>query len=148
MNIKNAGKTIDLHSEITKITNKLVTENTGKSPVCNFIFALDPRQNNYLNCTSVLLREHGGPELKVKKLGDLELKNTHYHNLFYQIELKDLLQPERSISVEVEVISAHELTPHTKKILQKEKQLAKYSETLYLFLHYSVTKQTIIVLLP
>ena len=112
LNIKNAGRTIDLHSQTTKITNKLVIENTGKSPVCDFICALDATQNNHLNYTSALLREHDRPELKIKKLGDLELKKAHYHKLFYQIELRDPLQPERSVPIEVEVISTHELTPH------------------------------------
>ena len=73
---------------------------------------MDARQNNHLNYTSALLREHDRPELKVKKLGDLELKNAHYHKLFYQIALRDPLQPERSVPVEAEVISTHELTPH------------------------------------
>ena len=47
--IKNAERTIVLHSQITKIiTNKLViVENTGKSPVCNFIFALVAGQIYY-----------------------------------------------------------------------------------------------------
>ena len=49
---------------------------------------------------------------QVKKLGDLELKNGHYHKMFYQIELRDLLQPERLVAVEVVGISTHELTPH------------------------------------
>ena len=110
LNIKNAGRTIDLHSQIAKITNKLVIENTCKSPVYNFIFALNARQNNHLNYTSALLREHDTPELKVRELGDLELKNAHYHKMFYQIELRNPLQPERSVPVEVEVISTHELT--------------------------------------
>ena len=101
-----------MHSQTTKITNKLVIENTGKSPVCRFICALDVRKNKHFNYTSALLREHDRPELKVKKLGDLELKNAHYHKLFYQIELRDSLQPEHSVTVEVEVISTHELTPH------------------------------------
>ena len=101
-----------MHSQTTKITNKLVIENTGKSPVCDFICALEARQNNHLNYTSALLREHDRQELKVKKLGHLELKKAHYHKLFYQIELRDPLQPERSVPVEVEVISTHELTSH------------------------------------
>ena len=108
---------------------------------------MDARQNNHLNYTSARLREHGRPEVKVKKLGDLELKNAHYHKFFYQIALKDPLQPKRSVPVEVEVISAHELTPHTKEILQKEKQLVKYAGNIYLSSPYSVTKQTTNVLL-
>ena len=72
------------------------------------------------------------------------MKNAHYNKLFYQIELRDPLQPERLVLVEVEVISAHELTPYTKEILQKEKQLVKYTGNFYFFSPYSLTKQTTI----
>ena len=112
LNIKNTDRTIGLHSQTTKITNKLVIENTGNSPVCDFICALDAYQNNHFSYISALLREHDRPALKVEKLGHLELKNAHYHRLIYQIGLRDSLQPERSVPVEVEVISTHALTPH------------------------------------
>ena len=55
---------------------------------------------NHWNNTSALLREHGRPELKVKNLEDLELKNTHPHKFLYQIQLRDPLL-ERSVHVEV-----------------------------------------------
>ena len=67
LNIKNADRTIDLHSQITKITKKLEIENTGKRPVRNFIFALDAWQNDHLSYLSALKWDHGRPELKVKK---------------------------------------------------------------------------------
>ena len=111
LNVKNAGRIIDLF-------NKLVIVNTGKSPVLNFIFALNARQNDHLRLSyiSALLREHGRPKLNVKKLEDPELTNFRPHKLFYQIELRDPLPSERSVSVEVEVILTHELTPHPKEI--------------------------------
>ena len=55
--------------------------------------------------------------------------------MFYQIALRDPLQPEHSVPVEVEVISSHELTPH------------KYTGNFNLFSPYSVTQQTTIILL-
>ena len=39
LNIKNANRIIALHSQITKISNKLVIENTGKRPVHGKHFA-------------------------------------------------------------------------------------------------------------
>ena len=60
----------------------------------------------------------------------------------------DPLQTERSVPIEVEVILAHESTPHLKEILQKETPLVKYTRNLYLSLPYSVTKQTTDVLFP
>ena len=93
LNIKKVDRTIDLHSQITKITKKLVIENLDTGPVRNFICALDAGQNDYFSYISALLCEHGRPELKVKKLQDLELKNSHPHKFLYQIELRDPLQP-------------------------------------------------------
>ena len=40
-------------------------------------------KSDHLSYISALLREHDRPELKVKKLEDLELKNAHRHKLFY-----------------------------------------------------------------
>ena len=60
--------------------------------------------------------------------------------------MRDPLQTERSVPIEVEVILAHESTPHLKEILQKETPQVKYTGNLYLFLPYSVTKQTTDVL--
>ncbi|XP_058803946.1 dolichyl-diphosphooligosaccharide--protein glycosyltransferase subunit 1 [Phymastichus coffea] len=148
LNIKNADRTIDLHSQITKITNKLVIENNGKSAVRSFLFAVDAKQKAYLSYISALLREHGRPELKVKEVKDAQLSKTHPDKLFYSIGLRDPLQPERSVSVEVEVILTHELIAHPKEISQKEKQLVKYTGNLYLFTPYSVNKQTTTVMLP
>ena len=74
---------------------------------------LEKSKNSFLEIlVDTLKLEHDRPELKVKKLGHLELKNADYHKLFYQIALRDPLQPEHSVPVEVEVISSHELTPH------------------------------------
>lgn len=148
LNIKNADRTIDLHSQITKITNKFVIENNGKSAVRSFLFAVDAKQKDYLSHVSALLREHGRPELKVKAVKAAELSKSHPDKLFYSIELRDPLQPERSVPIEVEVVLTHELTPHPKEISQKEKQLVKYTGNLYLFSPYSVNKQTTTVMLP
>ncbi|XP_016845577.1 dolichyl-diphosphooligosaccharide--protein glycosyltransferase subunit 1 [Nasonia vitripennis] len=148
LNIKNADRTIDLHSQITKITNKIVLENTGKSSVRSFLFALDAKQKDQLSHISALLREHGRPQLKIKLVSAAELTKVHPDKLFYSVELRDPLQPERSVPVEVEVLLTHELVPHPKEILQKEKQLVKYTGNLYLYTPYSVNKQTTTVMLP
>ena len=48
-------------------------------------------KTNILAIFAASLWEHGKPELKVKKLEDLELKNSHPHKFLYQIELSDPL---------------------------------------------------------
>jgi oligosaccharyltransferase complex subunit alpha (ribophorin I) len=148
LNIKNADITINLHSQITKITNKLIVENNGKTPVNSLYFTFDGKQDKHLSYVSALLRGHGRPELKIEKLKNSDINKAYPDKLFYSIELKDSLQPERTVPIEVEVVLTHELFPHPKVILQKEKQLVKYLGNLYLFSPYPVTKQTTTVILP
>ena len=148
LNIKHVDRNIDLRSQITKITNKIVLENGGKSPVNNFLFALDANQKEHLSFISAHLKEHGKPELKVKQLKTTEYSKTHPDVLFYSINLKNPLQADQSVSVDVDVIFTHELTPHPKEILQKDKQLVKYTGNLYFYSPYQVTKQTATITLP
>lgn len=147
VNIKSVDRTINLHSQITKITNKLVIENSGTNPVRSFLFAVDRSQKDSLSYVSALLREHGRPELHVQEISPPLTQGIENVALF-SVELRDPLQPERSVPVEIEVVLTHELVPHPKEILQKEKQLVKYRGNLYLFSPYFVAKQTTIVMLP
>ncbi|XP_015606406.1 dolichyl-diphosphooligosaccharide--protein glycosyltransferase subunit 1 [Cephus cinctus] len=142
--LKNVERNIDLQSQLTKITTKVVLENGGKSPMRSFLFAIDDKQKEGLSYIGAHTREAGRAALKVSKS---EVKE-HPDKLFYQIELKDSLPPGRSVSVEVEVVSTHELVPHPKEIIQKEKQLVRYTGNLYLYSPYPVLKQSTMVVFP
>lgn len=148
LNIKSADRTIDLHSQITKTTYKIVIENNGKSPVHSFLFSFDFKQRDNLSYIAAVLREHGRPELNVKEIKAQELDKNYSDKLLYSIEFKDPLQPQRSTPIEIEVVLTHELIPHPKEISQKEKQLVKYTGNLYFFTPYTVSKQTTTVLVP
>ena len=142
--IKNVERSIDLQSQVTKITAKLIVENGGKSPVKNFLYAFDPKQKEHVSSVTAHLREPGRADLKVTQV----LVKEHSDKIFYSIELKDLIQPGRSVNVDVESISTHELIPHPKEIKQKEKQLVKYTGNVYLYSPYAVIKQSTTIVLP
>lgn len=142
--IKNVERSIDLQSQVTKITAKLVIENGGKSPVKNFLYAFDLKQKEHVSSVAARLREPGRADLKVTQVKNKE----HPDKIFFSIELKDPVQPGRSVNVDVETVSTHELIPHPKEIKQKEKQLVKYTGNVYLYSPYSVTKQSTTVVLP
>ncbi|XP_076171904.1 dolichyl-diphosphooligosaccharide--protein glycosyltransferase subunit 1 [Ptiloglossa arizonensis] len=141
---KNVEKHIDLQSQLTKITTRLVLENGSKDRhIRNFLFSLEPKQKNTLSYIAAY-REPVRVELKL-----IETKvNAHSDKTFYRIELKDTLSPGRIMSVEIEMILTHELIPHPKEITQKEKQLVKYIGNIYLYSPYNIMKQTTIVSLP
>ncbi|XP_006607827.1 dolichyl-diphosphooligosaccharide--protein glycosyltransferase subunit 1 [Apis dorsata] len=144
LNFKNVEKHIDLQSQLTKITIRLVLENGSKDRhIRNFLFSLEPEQKNSLSYIAAY-REPVRVELKLN-----EAKvNAYPDKIFYQIELKDPLSPGRTMSVEIEWILTHELIPHPKEITQKEKQLVKYIGNIYLYTPYTIIKQTTTVSLP
>lgn len=142
--LKNVEKHIDLQSQLTKITTRLVLENESKDRhIRNFLFSLEPKQKNSLSYIAAY-REPVRVELK---LAEVKV-NAHPDKTFYKIELKDPLSPGRTMSVEVEMVLSHELIPHPKEITQKEKQLVKYMGNIYLYSPYTVVKQTTTVSLP
>lgn len=144
LSLKSVEKYIDLQSQLTKITSRLVLENGSKDKhIRNFIFSLDPDQKNSLSYIAAY-REPVRVELKMT---EVKIKE-HPDKTFYQIELKGPLSPGRTTSVEVETILTHELVAHPKEITQKEQQLVKYTGNIYFYSPYSVTKQTTTVSLP
>lgn len=142
--IKNAERSIDLQSQVTKITAKIIVENNGKNPVKNFLYAFEPKQKKHVSSVLAHLRESIRAELKVT-----QVKVKEYpEEIFFSVELKDPLQPGRSVNVDVESVLSHELIPHPKEIKQKEKQLVKYTGNVYLYSPYVVTKQSTTIVLP
>ncbi|XP_031839429.1 dolichyl-diphosphooligosaccharide--protein glycosyltransferase subunit 1 [Nomia melanderi] len=144
LNLKNVEKHINLQSQLTEITTRLVLENGSKDRhIRNFLFSLESEQKGNLSYIGAY-REPVRVELKLT-----EVKvNTHPDKTFYKIELKDPLSPGRTMSVEIEMILSHELVPHPKEITQKEKQLVKYMGNIYLYSPYNIMKQTTTVSLP
>lgn len=148
LNIKNVDRSIDLRTQVTKINNKFVLENPGKTPVTTFVVALENSDQKHLSYIAVRLREHGKPELKIRKIDGKEFAKHNQDATFYSVALRDPLQPERTLSVEVEIALTHQLEPYPREILQKDKQLIKYVGNLYFYTPYPVGKQTTTVHLP
>ncbi|XP_076763080.1 dolichyl-diphosphooligosaccharide--protein glycosyltransferase subunit 1 [Xylocopa sonorina] len=144
LSLKSVEKHIDLQSQLTKITTRIVLENGSKDrQIRNFLFSLEPEQKNSLSFITAY-REPIRVELKLS-----ETKvDAHPDKTFYRIELKDALFPGRTASVEIEWILTHELVPHPKEITQNEKQLIKYMGNIYLYSPYDIMKQTTTVSLP
>ena len=143
VSLKNVDRTIDLQSQLTKITTKIVLENNGKSPIKNLIFAHDTKKKDSVSFVGAQTRDAGRTDLLVRtKSYDKQ------PGVFYQIELRDPLQPGRTTTVEVEIVCTHELDPYPKEITQKEKQLVRYTGNVYVYSPYPVTKQTTTIIHP
>lgn len=141
--VRNVERHIDLQSQLTKITTRVVLDNNSKDrAIQRFLFCLDGAQRKSLSYIAAHV-EPGKLELKVTPI-----KTAEADKAFYSIELASHLAPRRTLTIEVETILTHELVPHPKQIAQQEKQLVKYTGNAYAYLPYAVTKQTTYVALP
>lgn len=143
--VRNVERHIDLQSQLTKITTRVILDNNSKDrAIQRFLFCLDDAQRNSLSYIAAHV-EPGKLELKVTPIKKVE---AHPDKAFYSIDLANHLAPRRTLTIEVETILTHELVPHPKQIAQQEKQLVKYTGNMYAYLPYAVTKQTTYVALP
>lgn len=141
--VRNVERHIDLQSQLTKITTRVVLDNNSKDrAIQRFLFCLDGAQRKSLSYIAAHV-EPGKLELKVTPV-----KTPEADKVFYSVELASHLAPRRTLTIEVETILTHELVPHPKQIAQQEKQLVKYTGNAYAYLPYAVTKQTTYVALP
>ncbi|XP_011869468.1 PREDICTED: dolichyl-diphosphooligosaccharide--protein glycosyltransferase subunit 1 [Vollenhovia emeryi] len=142
--VRNVERHIDLQSQLTKITTRVVLDNSGKDRgVPSFLFCLDFAQSRSISYVAAHV-EPGKLELKVT-----EAKVAAYRDrTFYSVDLGNHLAARRTLTIELETVLTHELAPHPKQITQQEKQLVRYTGNVYTCLPYAVTKQTTYVALP
>ncbi|KAL6429445.1 hypothetical protein ACFW04_008245 [Cataglyphis niger] len=142
--VRNVERHIDLQSQLTKITTRVVLDNNSKDrAIQRFLYCLEGAQRESLSYIAARV-EPGKLELKVTPIK----VEAHRDKIFYSIDLANYLAPRRALTIEVETILTHELVPHPKEIAQQEKQLVKYTGNVYAYLPYAVTKQTTYVALP
>lgn len=142
--VRNVERHIDLQSQLTKITTRIVLDNNNKDqPAKNFLFCFEGNQRKSLS----YIAAHVEPDKLELKVTETKVE-AHRDKAFFSIDLGNHLAPRRSLTIEVETILTHELVPHPKEITQQEKQLVKYTGNVYVYLSYPVIKQTTYVALP
>nr|CAG4650097.1 EOG090X04O4 [Sida crystallina] len=134
LTIKNAERTIDVSSQLAKITHRLTLSNNDKTPVKNFKFDIEPKVKDNLSFFKAQLTD--GKVLTAANNGGS-----------YTVELKDALEAGKTVKVQVEIVLTHYLAPHPAEITQKEKQLVQYRGNAYLYSPYKVVTQTTKILL-
>ncbi|PSN53126.1 Dolichyl-diphosphooligosaccharide--protein glycosyltransferase subunit 1 [Blattella germanica] len=136
--IKNVDRSIDLASQLAKVSHKITLQNNGKGAVKSFLFAAEPTVKDKLSYIGAQSGDSSKTSLKI-----LETKvQNHADKAFWRIELKDALKPGDAASVDLEAIYTQQLTPHPAFITQKEKQLVLFHGNHYLFSPYTSLKQT------
>lgn len=131
--ITNVDRTIDLTSQIAKISSAISLENTGKSPVKDVVIAVD--QSSQLSYLEVSEKSEDtnlevSPTTKPGKSG-----------AFYLVKLASPLASKKTVSIDVEMVFTHILKPFPEKIGQSDKQLVLYLGNTVLYSPYVVKQQ-------
>lgn len=135
---------IDISTQLVKISNKITLENSGTAgsggPVKSFLLALTQEEKDNV---AFINAQSGGTNLKLS-----ETRVQEYREIaFYKVELKDALQPGKTVNIEVELSLTHFLEPYPAMIQQGEKQLVRYNGNHYILTPYATTSQTTTVTL-
>ncbi|EFA11223.1 dolichyl-diphosphooligosaccharide--protein glycosyltransferase subunit 1 [Tribolium castaneum] len=132
---KNVERTIDLTSQLVKITATITLENTGKDTVRNYLIVLEPDTVGNLSYISV----------KDSLKEDLKLtpsKVEKHEKDVYSVQLKQPLATGRTAGIILEAVFTKGLVPYPNSITQKEKQLVRYFGNHYFYTPYATSKQT------
>lgn len=133
---KNVEKSIDLTSQLVKVSSAITIENAGKEKVSNYLVVLEP--NTVGNLSYISAKDALKADLKVVKTD----VSGHSDKSFYLVTLKQPLESGRTTTITVEQIFTKYLIPYPSSILQKEKQLVRYFGSAYLYTPYQTLKQT------
>ncbi|XP_022300002.2 dolichyl-diphosphooligosaccharide--protein glycosyltransferase subunit 1-like [Crassostrea virginica] len=128
---------IDVATHLVKMTTSITLENTGKSPIKSFLYALEPSLQNYLSFISATIKD------KDDKLAISQTTVASKRDLsFWLIDLPSNLDAGKTMTVDVDSVFAHALTPYPAEITQSQKQQVLYNGNIYFFSPYSTKSQT------
>nr|CAG4634736.1 EOG090X04O4 [Alona affinis] len=131
--IKSADRTIDVTSQLVKITHRLTLSNTGKSAINSFDFTVDAKSQEHLSYIKAQLAD--------SKESSEGLKTSFSTDKNGVMTCKVSLNVEAGQSAKVLIgsVFTHNLNPHPTEITQKEKQLVQYRGSAYVYSPYKVS---------
>ncbi|XP_046961692.1 dolichyl-diphosphooligosaccharide--protein glycosyltransferase subunit 1 [Vanessa cardui] len=139
--IKNVDRSIDISSQLVKITSKVTLENTGKVPVKNFLLSVEGGAKN--NLAFISAKDHNNKDLRL-----VETTVKGYDQVkFWRVELKEAINAASTAIIATESVYTKALQPFPTAITQQEDQLVKYNGNLYFYSPYNVVSQKTNVIL-
>lgn len=137
---KKVDRSIDLTSQLAKITTKVHVENGGKEPVSTYSLTLDPSHGQSLSFISVSL-------VVDKEKNQLRVTKVDENN--WTVHLADnSISPGVTKQLEIIQVFTHLLTPHPKEISQSERQLVIYNGNHYFKSPYKTVEQSTKIRIP
>ncbi|PVD24403.1 hypothetical protein C0Q70_14885 [Pomacea canaliculata] len=128
---------IDIASHLVKTYTSITIENRGSSTVRSFLYVVDPSLQTKLSFIGAVTKDNKDDRLKVQQT----TVSGHDDKKFWRVTLPSGLDAGRSVTVDVEAIFAHALTPYPSQITQAEKQSVVFDGNLYFYTPYQTVSQ-------
>ncbi|KAF6214963.1 hypothetical protein GE061_009708 [Apolygus lucorum] len=141
--VKNVDRSVDISTQLVKISSKIQLENTGKSPVGKFLFSVEPNVKEQVAFISAETADSSKTPLSIIKT----TVQGRPDDGFWKVDLKDPLPAGGTTTIVIDYVLTDVLSPYPTHITQKEKQLIKYTGNYYIYLPYQCLKQTTTVAL-
>lgn len=133
--ITEVERTLDLTTQLAKITTIVTLENQGDAPVKDFLLAFPEAELKHLSFL----------EVSDKKDDDNKLSHAPDGKGMFKVTLLESLPKGEDTSVIVEAVLTRFLKPYPAKIGQSEKQQILFTGSLYFYSPYTVKTQKSVV---
>lgn len=140
----NVERSIDLASQLAKVTTKITVDNKGSTPVKYYLVAFTSEEKQHLSYVGAVHSNDQDKQLQVTETMVGNQKSHHY----YRVDLATPIAPGKSAKLELEATFTHLVTPHPTHITQAERQLVLYKGSHYYLSPYTTLSQTTRVTLP
>lgn len=132
---------IDIATHLVKTYTSITIENKGSSAVRSFLYVVDPSLKTKLSFIGAVTKDNKDDKLAVAPT----TVSGQSDKEFYRVTLPSGLDAGKSVTVEVEAVFVHSLSPYPSQITQAEKQYVVFEGNLYFYSPYkTVTQKTLV----
>lgn len=128
---------IDIASHLVKTYTSITIENKGSSTVRAFLYVVDPSLKNKVSFIGAVTKDNKDDKLTVVPT----TVSGQSDKEFYRVKLPSGLDAGKTVTVDVEAVFAHALTPYPSQITQAEKQYVIFEGNLYFYSPYKTVSQ-------
>lgn len=129
---KNVDRSIDLSTQLVKVTSVITVENVGQEPVKTLQWIGDEEIRTKLSFLAV----------KDSSKRDFKVIEPKKNQKVYTINLMQTINQGKTAQITVDEVYSKALTPYPSAITQKERQLVLFNGNHYLYTPYRVKQQT------
>ncbi|XP_060587846.1 dolichyl-diphosphooligosaccharide--protein glycosyltransferase subunit 1-like [Ruditapes philippinarum] len=141
LTVSEADRKIDTATHLVKIVTTVTIENGGKSSTGYFLVPVDNSLKNYLSYFGASIKGDGDEKPTPLTVAQTTVSGQS-DKQFWRVNFPKALETGKSITLNVNSVYAHALTPFPRQVTQAEKQYVVFTGNLYVFLPYKVKTQT------